>query len=199
MQAKLVICVLSAFIGTGAFTVSKAVASGDRASQVDFFETKIRPVLIEHCYECHSAEAGKAKGGLRLDSKQGWLVGGDSGPAIIPGKPDESHVLLAINYSGDMSEMPPKSRLSSEVIHDFTQWIQDGAVDPRQVEGAALEKKAIDVEAGKKYWAFQPRRTFAEEDSIDRLARPKSPPATADKLVRRLFLDVVGLPPTLEE
>ena len=199
LQAKLVICVLSAFIGTGAFTVSKAVASGDRASQVDFFETKIRPVLIEHCYECHSAKAGKAKGGLRLDSKQGWLVGGDSGPAIIPGKPDESHVLLAINYSGDMSEMPPKSRLSSEVIHDFTQWIQDGAVDPRQVEGAALEKKAIDVEAGKKYWAFQPRRTFAEEDSIDRLARPKSPPATADKLVRRLFLDVVGLPPTLEE
>ena len=198
-QTKLITIVLSAFFGVGAITASNVVASDGRATQVDFFETTIRPVLVEHCYECHSAEAGEAKGGLRLDSKQGWLVGGDSGPAIIPGKPDESHVLLAINYSGDMSEMPPKSRLSSKVIRDFTQWIEDGAVDPREDEGSAVQKRVIDIEAGKKFWSFQPRQTFSEECSIDGLARPQSPPASADKLVRRLFLDVIGLPPTLEE
>ena len=198
-QTKLITIVLSAFFGVGAITASNVVASDGRATQVDFFETTIRPVLVEHCYEGHSAEAGEAKGGLRRDSKQGWLVGGDSGPAIIPGKPDESHVLLAINYSGDMSEMPPKSRLSSKVIRDFTQWIEDGAVDPREDEGSAVQKRVIDIEAGKKFWSFQPRQTFSEECSIDGLARPQSPPASADKLVRRLFLDVIGLPPTLEE
>lgn len=86
-QTKLITIVLSAFFGVGAITASNVVASDGRATQVDFFETTIRPVMVEHCYECHSAEAGEAKGGLRLDSKQGWLVGGDSGPAIIPGRP----------------------------------------------------------------------------------------------------------------
>jgi hypothetical protein len=199
LQTKLITVVLSAFFCAVSITASNVVASDGRASQVDFFETKIRPVLVAHCYECHSAEAGEAKGGLRLDSKQGWLVGGDSGPAIIPGKPDESHVLLAINYSGDMSEMPPKSRLSSKVIRDFSQWIENGAVDPREDEGSALQKKVIDIEAGKKFWSFQPRQIFSENDSIDGLARPQSLPASADKLVRRLFLDVIGLPPTLDE
>ena len=198
-QIKIIIYVLSAFIGVGVIAASNVVASDGSASQIDFFEANIRPVLIKHCYECHSAESGEAKGGLRLDSKQGWIVGGDSGPAIIPGKPNESHVLLAINYSGDMSEMPPKSRLPSKVIRDFTQWIADGAVDPREAEGVALEKKAIDIEAGKSFWSFQPRRTFSEDESIDELACPQSPPASAGKLVRRLFLDVIGLPPTLDE
>ena len=95
-QIKIIIYVLSAFIGFGVIAASHVVASDGSASQIDFFEANIRPVLIKHCYECHSAESGEAKGGLRLDSKQGWLVGGDSGPAIIPGKPNESHVLLAI-------------------------------------------------------------------------------------------------------
>ena len=198
-QIKIIIYVLSAFIGVGVIAASHVVASDGSASQIDFFEANIRPVLIKHCYECHSAEAGEAKGGLRLDSKPGWLVGGDSGPAIIPGKPNESHVLLAINYSGDMSEMPPKSRLPSKVIQDFSQWIENGAVDPREDEGSALQKKVIDIEAGKKFWSFQPRQTFSENDSIDGLARPQSPPASADNLVRRLFLDVIGLPPTLDE
>ena len=198
-QTKIIIYVLSAFVGVGVIAASHVVASDGSASQIDFFEANIRPVLIKHCYECHSAKAGEAKGSLLLDSKQGWLVGGDSGPAIIPGKPNESHVLLAINYSGDMSEMPPKSRLPSKVIRDFTQWIEDGAVDPREAEGVALEKKVIDIEAGKSFWSFQPRRTFSEDESIDGLACPQSPPASADKLVRRLFLDVIGLPPTLDE
>jgi hypothetical protein len=101
-------------------------ASQDKAAKVEFFESTIRPVLVKHCYHCHSVESGKSKGGLRLDSRGGWQFGGDSGPAIVPGKPDESHVVLAINRSGEVSEMPPKSRLSPEIVRDFNKWIADG-------------------------------------------------------------------------
>ena len=165
----------------------------------EFFESRIRPVLVKQCYGCHSAESGKSKGGLRLDSKTGWQVGGDSGPAIVAGKPDESHVILAINRSGDMSEMPPKSSLSRQVVKDFRKWIADGAFDPRDGKPLIKKQNRIDIEERRKFWAFQPLRSPAKQESIDRFVHPKSPPARPDKLVRRLFLDLIGLPPTQDE
>ncbi|MEM7234399.1 MAG: c-type cytochrome domain-containing protein, partial [Planctomycetota bacterium] len=114
----------------------------------DFFEAKIRPVLVTHCYKCHSTESGKAKGGLRLDSRRGWEVGGDSGPAIAPGRPDRSLLLAAIDHTGATAKMPPKSRLSDQVVGDFRRWIAEGAFDPREGAAAAREE-AIDIEEGR--------------------------------------------------
>ncbi len=105
-------------------------------------------MLVKHCYNCHSVESGTSKGGLRLDSRNGWEVGGDSGPAIVPGKPDESHVLLAISRSGEMSEMPPKSRLSLQIVSDFRKWIADGAVDPRDGKAQVHLHDSVNIEEG---------------------------------------------------
>ncbi|MEM7010984.1 MAG: DUF1553 domain-containing protein [Verrucomicrobiota bacterium] len=182
----------------GAFAVS-ALATPEQAARLEFFESKIRPVLVEKCYDCHSAESGKSKGGLLLDSRAAWQVGGESGPAIVPGDPDESLIIKAIGRSGEIPEMPPKSHLSEQVIADFKTWIADGAVDPREGEAPVHERETIDIEEGRKHWAFQPRRTFPEDRKIDDLVNPQAPRAPAEKLVRRLFLDVIGLPPTFEE
>jgi cytochrome c553 len=176
-----------------------AWAAPDPAAGPEFFESKIRPVLVKHCYQCHSAESGKSKGGLQLDSRAGWQVGGDSGPAIVPKKPKESLVIQAISRGGEISEMPPKSRLSSQVVSDFTKWIAAGAIDPRDGKTPTKELKTIDIEAGRKFWAFQPHRPFSKSNSIDGFIRPQAPRAPADQLVRRLFLDLIGLPPTLDE
>ncbi len=176
-----------------------AGAKPDQAARLEFFESRIRPVFVKHCYGCHSVESGKSKGGLHLDSRAGWQAGGDSGPAILPGKPGESLVILAINRSGEMSEMPPTSHLSPRVISDFIKWIADGAVDPRERTVPVPEKEAVNIEEGRKFWSFQPRRTFPEGRSIDDFIRPQAPRAAADQLVRRLFLDLIGLPPTLME
>ena len=177
----------------------RSFTAADEGKNLEFFESRIRPVLVKHCYRCHSEKSGKSKGGLLLDSRSGWQVGGDSGPAIIPNKPDESLVVLAINHSGEISEMPPTSRLSKQVVSDFEKWIADGAVDPREGNSPSPEAAPMDIEAGRKFWAFQPRRTFSEARSIDDFVRPQAPHAEADKLVRRLFLDLIGLPPTPEE
>ena len=127
-------------IGTFFFTAmlaaspSHSLAVPEQAAKLEFFESKIRPMFVKHCYECHSAESGKTKGGLLLDSRAGWQVGGESGPAIIPGKSDESLLIKAINRSGLTPEMPPKTNLPSRVINDVRQWIADGAADPREGE-----------------------------------------------------------------
>lgn len=178
---------------------ASAWVSQGAAAELDFFETRIRPVLVEHCYRCHSVESGKPKGGLRLDSRSGWQVGGDSGPAIVPGKPDESLIIAAITHNGEISEMPPTSRLPPQVINDFKKWIADGAVDPREGKPAARENQQMDIEAGRAFWSFRPRETFSDEHSIDGFVQPQAPHAAAEQLVRRLFLDLIGLPPTLDQ
>ena len=177
----------------------KVWADTEISGQREFFEAKIRPVLVKHCYRCHSVESGKAKGGLQLDSRNGWQVGGDSGPAVVAGQPEQSPLFLAISASGELSSMPPDSRLSADVVKDFKKWIADGAVDPRKGVGPVRERTTIDVQAGRSFWAFQPRRTFSEAHAIDDFVQPQAPPAAPDKLVRRLFLDLIGLPPTPEE
>jgi hypothetical protein len=194
------------------------------AEQIAFFERKIRPVLVEHCLTCHSQQAdadGKLKGGLRLDSLAGWKAGGDSGPAIVPGKPGESQLLSALRY--EAYEMPPKGKLPDAVIADFEKWIADGAVDPRQGGDAGPDsaaargaRKTIDIEAGRKHWAYQPPRLpelpavkepLAAAGRIDRhiLARLDeanlAPAVPADRatLARRVYFELTGLPPSPEE
>jgi mono/diheme cytochrome c family protein len=175
-----------------------------------FFEQKVRPVLVEHCYSCHSAEAKKLKGGLYLDSKAGWEKGGDSGgPVILPGRPEESLLVRSIRHLEADLEMPPKKpKLPDAVIADFVAWVKMGAPDPR--DAVKLEAKRGD----KSWWSLQPLRkdeggrTKEESGSrIDdfitaKLAEKKlalNPPADPRSLIRRMTYDVTGLPPSPEE
>ena len=210
--------VLSAVVSL-AFFAGFAFGAGNDSAKADtagiaFFEAKIRPVLVKHCYQCHSAEGGKKiKGGLRVDSREALLIGGDSGAAIVPRKPDESLLLEALRY--ESYEMPPSGQLPEEVIADFARWVKMGAPDPRGGE-VVVPRTSIDIEAGRSYWAFQPPRAVeppAVEDGawprsdIDRFvlaeleSRDLSPVADADRrtLLRRLSLDLIGLPPTERE
>ncbi|WP_395739699.1 PSD1 and planctomycete cytochrome C domain-containing protein [Prosthecobacter sp.] len=177
---------------------------GDDA--VAFFESKIRPALAKHCYECHSAESGKSKGGLMLDTKQGIRTGGDSGPAVVPGDAAKSLLLTAIKHADPDLEMPPKKPpLSKAVIADFEAWIKAGAADPRETAAKAAERPPVDVESGRKFWSYQkPQRIAGEIDGFIR-ARLKenglssAPEAEPVVLLRRLYLDLIGLPPTQEQ
>ena len=196
------------FVCAGFFCLS-VIADDDKQRQ--FFENKIRPVLIQHCYECHAADSDEIKGGLRVDSAKALLVGGDSGAAIKPGKPDESSLIEALRYEG--VEMPPDSKLPEHVIKDFEKWISDGAFDPREDnESAVHKKKTIDIQEGKKFWAFRPRvKTVPPNEGLDwsteaidrfvyRQLRKNdlmpNPPASKRQLIRRIYFDLIGLPPT---
>jgi len=183
---------------------------------VEFFEKRIRPVLVEQCYVCHSV-ATQAMADLRLDSKAGLMTGGSRGPAIVPGSPETSLLLRAITYRDLDLTMPPTGKLSDEQIDDFTTWIRMGAPDPRDDEAPpAADPELIDIEKGRKFWSFQPVRehappavqrtdwTLTEVDNFI-LARLESeglsPASAADKrtLLRRITFDLIGLPPTLKE
>ena len=116
-----------------AFLTGLHAGSAEPVSDTSFFEQKIRPVLAKHCYECHSAESGKQKGGLRLDTKHGLRIGGDSGPAVIPGDPGKSLLLSAIKHTDPDLKMPPeRPPLPGPLIMDFETWIKSGAPDPRE-------------------------------------------------------------------
>ena len=182
--------------------------------QLEFFEKKIRPILATRCYSCHSAKAKALKGGLLLDHRQGWVTGGESGPAITPGSPAESLLIQAVNYDG--LEMPPKEKLTDQQIADLTRWVRQGAPDPRTGKGISPIRRDIDIAQGRKFWAFQPPVAAALPavknetwplDPIDHfiLAGIESaglaPVGDADRrtLVRRLYFDLVGLPPTSQQ
>jgi len=181
--------------------------------QLEFFESKIRPVLVEHCYACHSAEAKIVRGGLQLDSHDAGRNGGDSGPAIMPGKPEESLLVQALKH--EALEMPPGKKLSDQIIADFEVWIRDGAIDPRE-EVRPSKLKPVDWESAKQHWAFQsisnPSPPQLANSSwiqspidafvLNRLQENGMQPAhAADKrtLIRRATYDLTGLPPTVEE
>ena len=184
-------------------------------AEIDFFEARIRPVLVAQCYECHGPEK-EVKGGLRLDSRQGWESGGDSGPAIVPGKPTESLLLQALNYDPNFVEMPPRGKLSQAVIKDFETWIARGAVDPRDGTLPAKPAQLNVAERSKNHWAYQPLRqpeipevhhSAWPRSAVDRLILQRleseklQPGPDADRvtLVRRLSFDLIGLPPTPEQ
>src|SRR5437667_12448380 len=109
---------------------------------IEFFEKKVRPVLTEKCYKCHSAGAEKIKGGLLLDSRDGWMKGGESGPVIVPGNPEKSRLIHAVRYTDNKLQMPPKEILPAPQISDLEAWVRMGAPDPR---GAPVRSSAFPV------------------------------------------------------
>ena len=182
-----------------------------------FFESKVRPVLIKRCYDCHSTEK-KTKGGLALDTRAGWQHGGDNGPAIVPGDLTKSLVIKAVRYLDKDFAMPPKSRLPADEVAILEEWVKRGAPDPRTDDAAkaAKPKRSIDLEAGRKFWAFQPvanptapavKDSFWPKDPVDRFllakieAKGLKPASDADRhtWIRRVSLDLTGLPATAEE
>jgi cytochrome c553 len=187
--------------------------------QIAFFETKIRPVLATHCVGCHSLkaqqESGDAPGGnLLLDSRAGLLRGGHSGPAVVPGKPDQSPLIQAIQYDG--LEMPPEKPLPENVVKDFINWVKQGAADPRveKPQQKLVEKNS--AKSDRTLWSFEKRTDPAipevndsewPKDPIDHFILTKleaagvSPakPAPPRELIRRLYYDLIGLPPTAEQ
>ena len=190
-----------------------SIAMEPNLAGIDFFETKIRPVLIEHCYECHSSSSKSLKGGLQLDHRDGLLKGGDSGPAIVVEKPEESPLLKALKYDG--VEMPPKGRLAASIVSDFEQWIQMGSPDPRERPATAITSK-FDFAQASTLWSFQRpqrqtppqvKRSDWPQQDLDRFLLAKleqagidpSPSAPKRALIRRAYFDVIGLPPSPEE
>lgn len=183
------------------------------SDQARFFESRIRPVLIEKCLSCHGPD--KVKGGLRLDSREAALQGGDSGPAIAPGQLDESLLLDAIGYEDDALKMPPKGKLSAAQVADFRQWVERGAYWPAGDDGAIRVGPLRVAETDRQHWAFQPVRrpeppSVIDPDCVspidafirDGIARKGlKPAAEADRvaLIRRVAFDLTGLPPTPEE
>ena len=194
------------------FCVTAPSAAADDG--IEFFEKKIRPVLVERCYKCHSDQPGGVKGGLRLDSRELTRKGGDSGAAVVPGKPAESLLWSAIHYDG--LEMPPDGKLADETIADFEKWINMGAPDPRDGVAIASAPAKTDWSKARQFWSFQPptrHLTTGVGDAnwarqpIDAFIRAKlagaglSPNPAADRrtLIRRASLDLTGLPPLPED
>ena len=195
-----------------------ALASEFSTEQVEFFEKRIRPLLATHCYGCHSGEAEKLKAGLLVDSREGLLVGGDSGPAIVPGDADASLLIEAIRY--DAYEMPPKGKLPDADIEALTQWVSMGAPWPEELISTSTKTPARPVfnlaQRKADHWAWQPIARPAipivaepnwpqnniDNFILDRMEHEGVVPAPAvDRrgFIRRLYFDVIGLPPTVSQ
>lgn len=187
-----------------------AASAADDAKAIEFFENKIRPVLAEKCYSCHSLKAGKNKGGLLLDTRESIRQGGDTAAAVVPGDAEKSLIMAAIRYADEDLQMPPKKQLPAEVVADFATWIGMGAADPR--EGKPGAATTINIEEGRKHWSFQPithprvpevkDKAWPRTD-IDRFIlaaleekglKPVADAAPHD-LRRRISFDLAGLPP----
>jgi mono/diheme cytochrome c family protein len=192
--------------------VSQCAAAEYSAAQLQFFESRIRPLLAQNCYKCHSQQAEKVKARLWLDSRDGILKGGETGPAIVPGDPENSLLIKAVRYNDPDLQMPPQGKkLSDQQIDDLVAWVKMGAPDPRTSTGP--QKGWTDP---KKHWAWQPltkpalpqvHDTAWVKTPIDQFVLAKleekglnpSPPADKRTLIRRATFDLIGLPPTPEE
>jgi hypothetical protein len=201
---------------TGVLT-NLAAAVVDDSAGVEFFEKKIRPILADDCYKCHSQDSEKVKGGLLLDTREGLLKGGDTGPAIVPGEPDKSLLIKAVRYADENLQMPPKGKkLAAEKIANLEAWVKMGAPDPRVTQGGAVSRAEAIREKARTHWAFQPVKEPAipavmnkrlVQTPVDNFVLAQleakgmrlSPPADRRTLIRRATFDLTGLPPTPEE
>ncbi|QOV90464.1 PSD1 and planctomycete cytochrome C domain-containing protein [Humisphaera borealis] len=199
---------------TRATTAAESPSPGD----LEFFENKIRPVLIERCYKCHSHKEGKDKGGLYLDSRAALLAGGDNGPSIVAGDPGKSKLIEAIAYKNVDLQMPPKGKLSEQQVADFTEWVKRGAPWPAE-QGTVVAKPSSNFDIAQRkadHWAWQPVKPVAPPTvkdaswpagDIDRFilakleAKDLKPAEQADRrtLIRRASFAITGLPPTVDE
>src|SRR5262249_58322982 len=135
---------------------------------VEFFEKKVRPVLAANCFQCHSTQVKKVKGGLLLDSRPGVLRGGDNGPAVVPGQPDKSRLIEAVRYENVEIQMPPKGKLPNSAIADLVAWVKMGAPWPKEDESKAALYDEFNMEKRRReHWAWQP-------------VRPRTPPVGRD-------------------
>jgi hypothetical protein len=207
------------FALVASFAAALSVSAAENTvspADLQFFENKIRPILVEKCYKCHSREADKVRGGFLLDSHEGLLEGGSTGPAIVLGKPDESLLIQAIRYNDPDLQMPPKgNKLSDREIADLTEWVRRGAPDPRGLasKGSSSSKYGG---VGRQHWSFLPVTKPAVpsvknpdwvKTPVDNFILAKledaglEPNAAADRrtLIRRVTFDLTGLPPTEAE
>src|SRR5579862_7551131 len=201
-------------LGLFAHPVAAASPNSFSPHQIEFFENKVRPVLAGTCQKCHGAE--KQKGGLRLDSRDAVLKGGETGAAVIPGKPNESPMIDAVNYRG--LEMPPNGKLKADEIKALVEWVKMGAPWPKEQPPTSASRRAdfTITDEDRRYWAFQPigKPQAPKVHRADWVANPidafvlarleakglePNPPADPRTLVRRLCFDLIGLPPTPEE
>lgn len=178
--------------------------AGPAAVADEFFTSKIEPLLKQRCFECHSHEK-KMKGGLTLDSKSGWEQGGDSGPAVVIGKPDESLLIQMVRWADDDHQMPPKEKLSSGEIALLEEWVKRGAPDPR----VTVKKRPTETD----WWSLKPLivprlpEIAGVEHPVDRFIRARlaerrlapSPETDRCTLIRRVMFDLHGLPPSQPE
>ncbi len=193
-----------------------AICTADEGT--DFFEKKIRPILVTHCYECHSSDSKKLGGNLLLDHRDGVLKGGDTSPAIDPGKPEKSLLLTAIKYEDDGLKMPPKGKLPAAAIADLEAWIKMGAPDPRLEKPKARVASSWEeiLRTRSDWWSLQPvKKPVApapknggwSDHPVDHFILAKleerglAPvdPAQPRTLIRRLSLVLTGLPPSSEQ
>lgn len=205
--------VVAVAVAVSARSAAGAEERAFSAAEIEHFERRIRPLLHRRCYSCHAADATVLQGGLRVDSRQQLLTGGDSGPAIVPGKPEASLLIEAIRYGGDSYDMPPEGKLPEEEIRLLEDWVARGAPFPSPAGQDAAPQQQVDVEAGRQFWSFQPLQRpqppalpgddwsrgaidpFILAGLRDRGLEP-SPRADRATLIRRLSFDLVGLPPT---
>jgi mono/diheme cytochrome c family protein len=179
----------------------------------DFFENRIRPLLTQHCIECHGQQ--KQEGGLRLDSREGWQRGGDRGAAIEPEHPERSLLLRAVNYEDPELQMPPEKRLSPSEIANIEVWIQSGATDPRR-ESQRANAQRLDPQQARNFWSFKPltspeppkihSATWSQnpvdafiKNHLDKKGLRVVPHADRQTLIRRATFDLTGMPPTAAE
>ena len=194
-----------------------AVTAAPRKEQVEFFESKVRPLLADRCYQCHSVEQGKSKGGLTLDTRPGWQKGSENGPVIEPGKPEDSVLIKAISYADPDLQMPPKGeKLTDPQIEILTEWVKMGAPDPRDGAKSIASKLSGLTDKARGHWAYQPvvkpaipenKQAAWSKTPVDAFILQKleangmvpNKPATKEALIRRAFYDLIGLPPTPAE
>ena len=199
-----------ALLVSGLIALSLPECHGD--DDAAFFEARIRPLLIRHCIQCHGPK--KQEGGLRLDTRPGWLSGGGRGAAIVPDAPDKSLLITAVSYSDSDLRMPPEKQLSDQEIRDLSDWIRNGAFDPRLTDEQPNQRMSLDE--AREFWSFQPlKRPAVPENQNDQWSRTAidtfimaglqnkglTPVTDADRrtLIRRATFDLTGMPPTAEE
>ncbi len=191
-------------------------AQSPSGADVQFFEARVRPLLAEHCFSCHSQQAGKERGGLQLDSRARLLQGGDSGPAVVPGQPDASRLLQAVRQTDPNLQMPPRGKLQPREIAALEEWIRRGAVYPGGGTAAKTTTPAVNLAEGRKLWSLQPVRPAVPPATrqpawptkpidafllaeLEKKGLHPAPPASRRTLIRRAYFDLVGLPPSPEE
>ena len=186
------------------------------AAGVEFFEKRVRPIFVAHCYECHSGQAKKLKGELRLDHRGGWIKGGVSGPSLTAGKPESSLLIQAVRYGDPDTQMPPKKKLSTQAIADLEKWVAMGAPGGDEQPVVSGKTTRLDLDQAKTFWSFQPLKPIAAPavkekawpagaidafilSKLEEKAMRPAPPADKRTLIRRATFDLTGLPPTPEE